>query len=119
MVDAMGGPSSPHYNRFKSLCYTAFIGLRKNANLILNLIALMVEANIQDIRLEPDKAVLKVGVESLSFSQHTDSMQVQDKFMLDIPEEDAIKHLEALLNDTSYLTLMFDKVHTLAQYLRE
>jgi phosphatidylinositol 3-kinase len=39
--------------------------------------------------------------------------------MLDIPEEDAIKHLEALLNDTSYLTLMFDKVHTLAQYLRE
>jgi phosphatidylinositol 3-kinase len=61
MVDAMGGPSSPHYNRFKSLCYTAFIGLRKNANLILNLIALMVDANIQDIRLEPDKAVLKVS----------------------------------------------------------
>ncbi|KAJ9091439.1 hypothetical protein QFC20_007629 [Naganishia adeliensis] len=103
MVDAMGGPQSPHYNRFKSLCYTAFIGLRKNANLILNLIALMVDANIQDIRLEPDKAVLKV----------------QEKFMLDIPEEDAIKHLEVLLNDTSYLTLMFDKVHTLAQYLRE
>lgn len=103
MVDAMGGPNSPHYNRFKSLCYTAFIGLRKNANLILNLIALMVDASIQDIRLEPDKAVLKV----------------QEKFMLDIPEEDAIKHLEALLNDTSYLTLMFDKVHTLAQYLRE
>jgi phosphatidylinositol 3-kinase len=39
--------------------------------------------------------------------------------MLDIPEEDAIKQFEALLNDTSYLTLMFDKVHTLAQYLRE
>ena len=61
MVDAMGGPNSPHYNRFKSLCYTAFIGLRKNANLILNLIALMVDASIQDIRLEPDKAVLKVS----------------------------------------------------------
>jgi phosphatidylinositol 3-kinase len=61
MVDAMGGPTSPHYTRFKSLCYTAFIGLRKNANLILNLVALMVDANIQDIRLEPDKAVLKVG----------------------------------------------------------
>lgn len=103
MVDAMGGPNSPHYSRFKSLCYTAFIGLRKNANLILNLIALMVDANIQDIRLEPDKAVLKV----------------QDKFMLDIPEEDAIKQFEAMLNDTSYLTMMFDKVHTLAQYLRE
>jgi phosphatidylinositol 3-kinase len=63
MVDAMGGPNSPHYNRFKSLCYTAFIGLRKNANLILNLIALMVDASIQDIRLEPDKAVLKVSIQ--------------------------------------------------------
>ncbi len=103
MVDAMGGPSSPHYTRFKSLCYTAFIGLRKNANLILNLIALMVDANIQDIRLEPDKAVIKV----------------QEKFMLEMQEEDAIKTFEAMLNETSYLTLMFDKVHTLAQYLRE
>lgn len=60
MVDAMGGTSSIHYNRFKSLCYTAFIILRKSANLILNLFALMVDANIPDIRLEPDKAVAKV-----------------------------------------------------------
>ena len=122
----MGGPNSPHYNRFKSLCYTAFIGLRKNANLILNLINLMVDASVQDIRLEPDKAVLKVGMRKQSKSKRSPLLkltiqphQVQEKFMLDIPEEDAIKHLEALLNDTSYLTLMFDKVHTLAQYLRE
>lgn len=60
MVDAMGGTTSPHYARFQSLCYTAFIGLRKNANLILNLFALMVDAGIQDIQLEPDKAVWKV-----------------------------------------------------------
>lgn len=123
----MGGPNSPHYNRFKSLCYTAFIGLRKNANLILNLIALMVDANIQDIRLEPDKAVLKVSSMAAAMLTNQNpllmrnslAMQVQEKFMLGMPEEDAIKHLEALLNDTSYLTLMFDKVHTLAQYLRE
>ena len=60
MVDAMGGTASTHYARFQSLSYTAFIGLRKNANLILNLIALMVDAGIQDIQLEPDKAVWKV-----------------------------------------------------------
>jgi phosphatidylinositol 3-kinase len=60
MVDAMGGTSSSHYARFQSLSYTAFIGLRKNANLILNLVALMVDAGIQDIQLEPDKAVWKV-----------------------------------------------------------
>jgi len=61
MVDAMGGTTSSHYARFQSLCYTAFIGLRKNANLILNLVALMVDAGIQDIQLEPDKAVWKVS----------------------------------------------------------
>lgn len=61
MVDAMGGMNSPHYARFKSLCYTGFTSLRKNANLIINLVALMVDANIPDIKMEPDKAVGKVG----------------------------------------------------------
>ncbi|WRT67140.1 uncharacterized protein IL334_004106 [Kwoniella shivajii] len=103
MVDAMGGTASAHYARFQSLCYTAFIGLRKNANLILNLVALMVDAGIQDIQSEPDKAVWKV----------------QEKFMLDLSEEDAIKQFEALLNDTSYLTIVFDRIHDLAQYLRD
>ena len=60
MVDAMGGVSSPHYARFKSLCYTAFMSLRKNSNLIINLVALMIDGNIPDIKLEPDKAVTKV-----------------------------------------------------------
>jgi phosphatidylinositol 3-kinase len=120
MVDAMGGQASAHYARFQSLCYTAFVNLRKNANLILNLVALMVDAGIQDIQLEPDKAVWKV----------------QEKFMLDLPEEDAIKQFEALLSETSYLTTMFDRIHdwyvawegdrcaweqadTRAQYLRD
>ncbi|WVN86799.1 uncharacterized protein L203_101971 [Cryptococcus depauperatus CBS 7841] len=103
MVDGMGGTGSSHYARFQSLCYTAFIGLRKNANLILNLIALMVDAGIQDIQLEPDKAVWKV----------------QEKFMLDLSEEDAIKQFEVLLNDTSYLTVVFDRIHDWAQYLRD
>lgn len=61
MVDAMGGTGSTHYARFQSLCYTAFSSLRKNSNLILNLVALMVDAGIQDIQSDPDKAVWKVG----------------------------------------------------------
>lgn len=91
----MGGNTSAHYARFQSLCYTAFVNLRKNSNLILNLVALMVDAGIQDIQLEPDKAVWKV----------------QEKFMLDLPEEDAIKQFEALLSETSYLTTVFDRIH--------
>lgn len=61
MVDAMGGMQSPHYARFKSLCYTGFTTLRKNANLLINLVALMIDGNIPDIKLEPDKAVMKVS----------------------------------------------------------
>ncbi|GAA5828167.1 hypothetical protein JCM5353_007814 [Sporobolomyces roseus] len=102
MVDAMGGMHSPHYSRFKSLCYTAFTTLRKNANLLINLVALMVDANIPDIKIEPDKAVLKV----------------QDKFLLNLSEEQAIKAFEALLNETSYFTSVLDKIHSVAQYWR-
>jgi phosphatidylinositol 3-kinase len=45
--------------------------------------------------------------------------QVQEKFMLDLSEEDAIKQFEVLLNDTSYLTVVFDRIHDWAQYLRD
>ncbi|GAA5991028.1 hypothetical protein JCM10908_006509 [Rhodotorula pacifica] len=102
MVDAMGGMQSPHYARFKSLCYTGFTTLRKNANLLINLVALMVDGNIPDIKLEPDKAVMKV----------------QDKFLLALSEEEAIKEFEALLNDTSYFTSVLDRIHSVAQYWR-
>ncbi|KAN0063522.1 Phosphatidylinositol (PI) 3-kinase [Thecaphora frezii] len=103
MIDAMGGTLSPHYARFKSLCYTAFSILRKSANLILNLIALMVDANVPDIKLEPDKAVGKV----------------QEKFALHLSEDDAIRHFEALLNETNYFSSVLDRLHDMAQYFRQ
>ena len=100
MVDGMGGASSSHYARFKNFCFTAFTILRKSANLILNLVALMVDANIPDIR-------------------HRDvHEQIQEKFRLDLTEEEAIKHFETLLNETSYFTVVFDRIHDLAQYWR-
>lgn len=100
MVDGMGGAQSPHYARFKNFCFTAFSILRKSANLILNLVALMVDANIPDIK-------------------HRDvHEQIQEKFRLDLTEEEAIKHFEALLNETSYLHVVLDRIHDLAQYWR-
>lgn len=57
---------SVHYARFKSLCYTGFTTLRKNANLLINLVALMVAGNIPDIRTAPDQAVMKVRGRLLS-----------------------------------------------------
>ncbi|TRM64867.1 kinase-like domain-containing protein [Schizophyllum amplum] len=100
MVDGMGGAQSPHYARFKNFCFTAFTILRKSANLMLNLVALMVDANIPDIK-------------------HRDvHEQIQDKFRLDLTEEEAIKHFETLLNETSYFTVVLDRIHDLAQYWR-
>ncbi|KIY53800.1 kinase-like protein [Fistulina hepatica ATCC 64428] len=81
MVDGMGGAQSPHYMRFRSLCFAAFSVLRKSANLILNLVELT-------------------------------------KFRLDLTEEEAIKHFETLLNETSYFTVVLDRIHDLAQYWR-
>lgn len=41
--------------------YTLIYVVCRSANLILNLFSLMVDANIPDIVLEPDKTVKKVG----------------------------------------------------------
>ncbi|KAF7367441.1 Phosphatidylinositol 3-kinase VPS34 [Mycena sanguinolenta] len=100
MVDAMGGAQSPHYQRFKKFCRTAFNILRKSANLILNLVALMVDANIPDIK-------------------HRDvHEQIQEKFRLDLTDEEAENYFETLLNETSYITVVLDRIHDLAQYWR-
>ncbi|KAF5326957.1 hypothetical protein D9619_004332 [Psilocybe cf. subviscida] len=100
MVDGMGGAQSQHYARFKNYCFTGFTILRKSANLILNLVTLMVDANIPDIK-------------------HRDvHEQLQEKFRLDLSEEEAIKHFEVLLNETSYITVVLDRFHDLAQYWR-
>ncbi|THH27396.1 hypothetical protein EUX98_g6791 [Antrodiella citrinella] len=100
MVDAMGGVQSVHYARFKNFCFTAFTILRKSANLILNLVTLMVDANIPHIK-------------------HRDvHEQVLGKFCLDLTEEQAIEHFEKLLNDISPFTAVLDRMHDWAQYWR-
>ena len=45
-------------------------------------------------------------------------VQVQDKFLLGLSEEEAIKAFEALLNETSYFTSVLDRIHSVAQYWR-
>ena len=102
MVDCMGGTASPHYARFRQLCFTAFSILRKNSGLILNLIGLMVDANLGDIKVEPDRAVAKV----------------LEKFRLDLSENDARAYFDELLQQSSYLTVVFDRLHDAAQFFR-
>ncbi|KAI0027323.1 atypical/PIKK/PI3K protein kinase [Vararia minispora EC-137] len=97
MIDGMGGAQSSHYARFKSYCFTGFSILRKSANLILNLVALMADAGIQDI---------------IDRNVHE---QLQDKFMPRLDEEAALKHFETLLNENSYFTKVVDRIHDFKQ----
>lgn len=101
MVEGMGGTTSPHYLQFKQYCFTAYTTLRKSANLILNLFSLMVDANIPDIRVEPDKAVLKV----------------KERFHLEMSEEEAIRHFEQLISDSvnAIFGVVIDRLHEFVQ----
>ncbi|CAI4211013.1 unnamed protein product [Parascedosporium putredinis] len=78
-------------------CFLAYAALRKSSNLILNLFSLMVDANIPDIRLEPDKAVIKV----------------RERFHLELGEEDAIRYLERVIEDSlgAIAPVVIDKLH--------
>ncbi|KAG5995852.1 hypothetical protein E4U43_002955 [Claviceps pusilla] len=104
MVECMGGVHSEHYNRFKQYCFLAYAALRKSSNLILNLFGLMLHANIPDIRLEPDKAVLKV----------------RERFHLELTEEEAIVYLGNVIEGTltAFAPVVIDKLHEWAQALR-
>lgn len=105
MVEAMGGVHSEHYHEFRKQCYTAFLHLRRHANLMLNLFSLMVDASVPDIALEPDKAVKKV----------------QDKLRLDLGDEEAVHYLQNLLDMsvTAVMAVLVEQFHKFAQYWRK
>ncbi|KAI8479545.1 Phosphatidylinositol 3-kinase catalytic subunit type 3, partial [Branchiostoma belcheri] len=87
MVEAMGGQSSDQYQEFRRLCYTAFLHLRRSANLILNLFSLMVDAN------------------------------VQDKFRLDLNDEEAVHYMQTLIDESvgALFAVVVEQFHKFAQ----
>ncbi|XP_043215044.1 phosphatidylinositol 3-kinase catalytic subunit type 3-like [Amphibalanus amphitrite] len=104
MVEAMGGINSEHYQTFRKQCYTAFLHLRRHADVILHLFSLMVDANIPDIALEPDKTVRKV----------------QDKFRLDLSDEEAVAYMQNMIDVsvTAVMAALVEQLHKFAQYWR-
>ncbi|XP_077598670.1 phosphatidylinositol 3-kinase catalytic subunit type 3 [Stigmatopora nigra] len=104
MVEGMGGTQSEQYQEFRKQCYTAFLHLRRYSNLILNLFSLMVDANIPDIALEPDKTVRKV----------------QDKFRLDLSDEEAVHYMQGLIDESvgALFAAVVEQIHKFAQYWR-
>eukprot|EP01113_Clastostelium_recurvatum_P033439 TRINITY_DN4415_c0_g1_i2.p1 TRINITY_DN4415_c0_g1~~TRINITY_DN4415_c0_g1_i2.p1 ORF type:complete len:870 (+),score=126.35 TRINITY_DN4415_c0_g1_i2:136-2745(+) len=104
MVEGMGGANSKFYLQFKQLCCEAYNILRKSANLILNLFSLMVDANIPDISTDPEKSLLKI----------------QEKFRLELSDEEASQTLLMLLNESinALFPLFTEAAHRWAQYWR-
>lgn len=104
VIDGMGGQGHENFHIFQNYCFITYTTLRKNSNLILNLFQLMLDANIPDIKINPLQAVDKV----------------QEKFCLDMSEEQAILHFQNLINDSvnAFLPVVIDRLHSLAQYWR-
>ncbi|KAJ2882438.1 Phosphatidylinositol (PI) 3-kinase [Coemansia aciculifera] len=104
MVEAMGGMESLMYQRFKSHCFVAFSILRKSSNLILNLFSLMIHSNIPDVAVAPDQVVA----------------MVQDKFRLDLSEEEAMRYFQTLISDSvkALFPQVIETIHKWAQYWR-
>lgn len=104
VIDGMGGLNHGNFSIFKSYCFITYTTLRKNSNLILSLFQLMSDANIPDIKIDPKRSVEKV----------------QEKFCLEMTEEEAILHFQNLINDSvnAFLPVVIDRLHSLAQYWR-
>lgn len=88
MVEAMGGagPDSEHFQAFRQHLFTAFLHLRRHANLFLNLVALMRDSSVPDIAAEPDKAVRKL----------------EEKFHLGFDDERLVLHLQTVIDDSMH-----------------
>ncbi|KAL6660884.1 hypothetical protein ACP70R_000268 [Stipagrostis hirtigluma subsp. patula] len=103
MVEAMGGAESQFYTRFKSYCCEAYNILRKSSSLILNLFKLMERSGIPDIS-----------------SDESGGLKLQEKFRLDLDDEDAIHFFQDLINESvsALFPQMVETIHRWAQYWR-
>lgn len=100
MIVAMGGFDSNGYAQFLSYSCQAFNIFRKNANLILNLLNLMSDSGIEDFQGDVQKTLFKV----------------QEKFRLDLSDEDAEKYLVQIINESvsAFFPQVLEQFHKIA-----
>ena len=105
MAEAMGYPDKDNWNKnFKTKCCQAFNCLRKSAALILSLMTLMKDAGISDLKIDPDTALLKM----------------QERFRLDLTDEEAERYFLVLINDClqAILPRIIEQAHKIAVWIR-
>uniref|UniRef100_K3X9V2 phosphatidylinositol 3-kinase n=1 Tax=Globisporangium ultimum (strain ATCC 200006 / CBS 805.95 / DAOM BR144) TaxID=431595 RepID=K3X9V2_GLOUD len=104
MVEGMGGVQSQHYLKFQTYCCQAFNWLRKSADLILNLLSLMADAGIEELSNDPETTLQKV----------------QEKFRLDLTDEQAEHFFLGLITDsvTALFPVLMEYIHKIATRLK-
>jgi len=102
MVEAMGGAQSTNYLEFRNYCCLAFNILRKHSGLIINLLGLMGGAGIPDLMDDVDKNLFKV----------------QERFRLDLNDEEANFYLLSLVDESvsALFPQLVEKIHKWALY---
>ncbi|KAJ6243549.1 phosphatidylinositol 3-kinase catalytic subunit type 3 [Anaeramoeba flamelloides] len=104
MVEAMGGMKSKNYLYFKTLCGDAYTILRKHSHLLINLLTLMIDANIPDIDRDPKGTISKM----------------QEKFRLDLSDEEAVEYILQVIDESvgALFAVVVEKLHSWAQYCK-
>lgn len=145
----MGGQDSEHFFLFKSYCCTAFNILRKSSNLVLNLVSLMIDAELPHIN-QGEQSIFKVGLSTLTIllksalreahSTHVihrsnsvlvrlelvtpwlfpPLLQVQEKFKLDLTDDQANQVMQQLIMDSAraFGPQFNEALHRLAQAMK-
>ena len=107
MIEGMGGSATTtgndsQFDAFRQYCFTAYTTLRRSSSLILNLFALMQDANIPGLKFfEGEQSVRKV----------------EERFKLDGSEEEALGFFAQLIEREmgAWGPVLIDKLHGFAQ----
>ncbi|QPG74565.1 hypothetical protein FOA43_001896 [Brettanomyces nanus] len=111
VIEGMGGLNDDNYQKFCNYCFITYLTLRRNASIVLNLFQLMINTPIP-------------ALQTIDKNNESEKMEiiwkVQEKFMLDLNDEEAVLHFQRLIDDSvnAVYPVMIDRLHSMAQYWR-
>lgn len=106
MITAMGGLSSPLYERFLVLICAGFQVLRKNSSMLMHVLTLMMEANITDL------TVRQKGPEVMA--------STLELLQLHLSEEEANRYIRNVVSESlnAVMPSVLERMHRLANSFR-
>ena len=107
MVEGMGGFQSRYYEKFKVYCCQAYNILRKNSDLIINLLTLMVDAGLSDLSVKADP--------------YPTLCKVQEKFRLDLNDEQGENYMLEIVEESvsMFTPVLMDYAHSIAVMMKK